>query len=140
MNRNKRGYPYKNLKFVVAVVAVGAVAIRVGRKLLTKAEVLHPGVYIDEIPTGTRPIEGVGTSTAAFVGSKDKRLKPPSRRARVRYREPKRTRLGTERHHFGHFAQCPQWVESGHLTATQRSSAIDWLSYERQGAAVCPQY
>lgn len=29
---------------------------------------LHPGVYIEEIPSGVRPIEGVGTSTAAFVG------------------------------------------------------------------------
>ena len=29
---------------------------------------LHPGVYIEEIPSGVKPIEGVGTSTAAFVG------------------------------------------------------------------------
>jgi Bacteriophage tail sheath protein len=29
---------------------------------------LHPGVYVEEIPSGARPIEGVGTSTAAFVG------------------------------------------------------------------------
>ena len=29
---------------------------------------LHPGVYVEEIPSGVRPIEGVGTSTAAFVG------------------------------------------------------------------------
>ncbi|MCB1125122.1 MAG: phage tail sheath family protein, partial [Verrucomicrobiae bacterium] len=29
---------------------------------------LHPGVYIEEIPSGAKPIEGVGTSTAAFVG------------------------------------------------------------------------
>jgi uncharacterized protein len=28
----------------------------------------HPGVYVEEIPSGVRPIEGVGTSTAAFVG------------------------------------------------------------------------
>jgi phage tail sheath protein FI len=27
-----------------------------------------PGVYIEEIPAGTRPIEAVGTSTAGFVG------------------------------------------------------------------------
>lgn len=30
---------------------------------------LHPGVYIQEIPSGVRPIEGVSTSTAAFVGT-----------------------------------------------------------------------
>jgi len=29
---------------------------------------LHPGVYIEEIPSGVKPIEGVSTSTAAFVG------------------------------------------------------------------------
>ena len=32
------------------------------------AERLHPGVYVDEISSGIRPIEGVGTSTAAFLG------------------------------------------------------------------------
>ncbi len=30
---------------------------------------LHPGVYIEEIPSGARPIEGVATSVAAFVGA-----------------------------------------------------------------------
>jgi len=29
---------------------------------------LSPGVYVEEVPAGTRPIEGVGTSVAAFVG------------------------------------------------------------------------
>lgn len=29
---------------------------------------LHPGVYIEEIPSGSRPIEGVSTSVAAFIG------------------------------------------------------------------------
>ena len=32
------------------------------------AEYLSPGVYIEEINTGPRPIEGVGTACAAFVG------------------------------------------------------------------------
>ena len=30
---------------------------------------LHPGVYIEEIPSGAKPIEGVSTSVAAFVGA-----------------------------------------------------------------------
>lgn len=30
---------------------------------------LHPGVYIEEIPSGSKPIEGVATSIAAFVGA-----------------------------------------------------------------------
>ncbi|HKQ05846.1 MAG TPA: phage tail sheath subtilisin-like domain-containing protein [Blastocatellia bacterium] len=29
---------------------------------------LHPGVYIEEVSSGVRPIEGVSTSTAAFIG------------------------------------------------------------------------
>ncbi len=29
---------------------------------------LHPGVYVEEVSSGVRPIEGVSTSTAAFVG------------------------------------------------------------------------
>ncbi len=29
---------------------------------------LTPGIYIEEISTGPRPIEAVGTSTAAFIG------------------------------------------------------------------------
>jgi len=31
-------------------------------------EYLSPGVYVEEIANGPRPIQGVGTSTAAFVG------------------------------------------------------------------------
>src|SRR5262245_62385923 len=29
---------------------------------------LTPGVYVEEIPSSNRPIEGVGTAVAAFVG------------------------------------------------------------------------
>src|SRR4051794_16556137 len=35
-------------------------------------ELLHPGVYTFETSSGVRPIEGVSTSTAAFVGVADK--------------------------------------------------------------------
>jgi hypothetical protein len=33
------------------------------------ASYLHPGVYIEEIPSGAKPIEGVSTSVAAFIGA-----------------------------------------------------------------------
>ena len=33
---------------------------------------LHPGVYVEEIPSGAKPIEAVGTSIAAFVGAAKK--------------------------------------------------------------------
>ena len=29
---------------------------------------LTPGVYVEEIPSANKPIEGVGTAIAAFVG------------------------------------------------------------------------
>ena len=31
-------------------------------------ELLHPGVYLQEVPSGVQPIEGVSTSTACFIG------------------------------------------------------------------------
>lgn len=43
-------------------------------------EHLHPGVYIQEIPSGLRPIEGVSTSNAAFVGKAEK---GPVRKAKM---------------------------------------------------------
>ncbi|HEV7991903.1 MAG TPA: phage tail sheath family protein [Gemmatimonadaceae bacterium] len=36
------------------------------------AEYLHPGVYIEEISRGPRPIEGVPTSTAALIGEAER--------------------------------------------------------------------
>jgi phage tail sheath protein FI len=35
-------------------------------------EFLHPGVYLEEIENGPRPIEGVATSTAAFLGETER--------------------------------------------------------------------
>jgi len=35
-------------------------------------QVSYPGVYVEEIPSGVKPIEGVSTSTAAFVGVSEK--------------------------------------------------------------------
>ena len=32
------------------------------------ASYLHPGVYVEEIPSGSKPIEAAGTSTACFIG------------------------------------------------------------------------
>ena len=32
------------------------------------AEYLSPGVYVEEFDSGGKPMEGVGTSTAGFIG------------------------------------------------------------------------
>src|SRR5262245_35567822 len=34
---------------------------------------LTPGVYIEEMPSGSKPIQGVGTAVAAFLGFTQKR-------------------------------------------------------------------
>ena len=39
---------------------------------------LSPGVYVEEIDSGSRPIEGVGTAVAAFVGAQKERKTPPA--------------------------------------------------------------
>jgi len=36
--------------------------------MATLASIKSPGVYIQEMPSGSRPIEGVGTAIAAFIG------------------------------------------------------------------------
>ena len=44
-------------------------------KLLPKydmAEYLSPGVYVEEFESGMRPMEGVSTSTAGFIGLAEK--------------------------------------------------------------------
>ena len=41
-------------------------------------EYLHPGVYIEEIERGPKPIEGVPTSTAAFLGETERGSTDPT--------------------------------------------------------------
>lgn len=41
-------------------------------------EYLHPGVYVEEIERGPKPIEGVPTSTAAFIGETERGTLKPS--------------------------------------------------------------
>ena len=41
-------------------------------RLYYVADYSYPGVYVDEISTGPRSIEGVGTSTAGFVGETER--------------------------------------------------------------------
>jgi phage tail sheath protein FI len=43
------------------------------------ATFLHPGVYVREIPSGTRAIEGVPTSTTIFVGETERGPLAPTR-------------------------------------------------------------
>jgi len=43
---------------------------------------LSPGVHMEEVSSGSRPIEGVGTAVAAFVGfAEDGPFSTPPRRA-----------------------------------------------------------
>jgi phage tail sheath protein FI len=38
------------------------------KKKKASSSYLSPGVYVEEISSGAKPIEGVGTAVAAFVG------------------------------------------------------------------------
>src|SRR3954447_10149406 len=42
------------------------------RRTCRMPQYLSPGVYVEEVEAGSRPIEGVGTAVAAFVGLADK--------------------------------------------------------------------
>ena len=39
-------------------------------------EYLSPGVYVEEVSGGAKPIEAVGTSTACFIGFTERVPKP----------------------------------------------------------------
>ena len=53
------------VKLAVLAVAVYAVATESGRERLKRAR----ETYTQEVSSGARPIEAVGTAVAAFVGS-----------------------------------------------------------------------
>jgi hypothetical protein len=74
MARNRRSDPYKNFNFrlLLGAVVAGVAALGIFRRLFNRLERRAPGVYIEETPAGARPIEGVGTSTAGFVGASPK--------------------------------------------------------------------
>jgi hypothetical protein len=52
----------------LALVGAGIVVVVVAAKKRRRARYRSPGVYVEEVPAASKPIEGVGTSTAAFVG------------------------------------------------------------------------
>ena len=52
----------------LAVVALGAALVVVAAKKGKKRVKAAAGVYVEEVSSGARPIEAVGTSIAAFVG------------------------------------------------------------------------
>lgn len=51
-------------------------------------ELLHPGVYVREVSSGVRPIEGVSTSTAAFIGVAEKGPIPGTKLSNGRTAQP----------------------------------------------------
>ena len=81
MVNRKRRDPYRNFNFIIAIgTAVGGLAaLGILRRLFGRVEVRPPGVHVEETPTGTRPIEGAGTSTAGVAGRPRKRSTRTSR-------------------------------------------------------------
>ena len=56
----------------VVLIAAGVVAVAAVAK-----KYLSPGVYVQEIPSTPRPIEGVGTSTVGRVSDDSEKPKKP---------------------------------------------------------------
>jgi hypothetical protein len=81
MANNKRRDPYRNFNFLTLVggAVAGIAALGFVRKLFARLERRYPGVYVEEKPTGPRPIEGVGTSTAGRAGGPRKPARRPTR-------------------------------------------------------------
>ena len=52
----------------LAFIGLGVVAVAVASKNGRKRVKLAQGVYIEEVSSGSRPIQAVGTAVAAFVG------------------------------------------------------------------------
>ena len=55
----------------IALVGIGAVAVAVAAKKAKKAKKrvkLAVDTYMEAVSSGAKPIEGVGTAVAAFVG------------------------------------------------------------------------
>lgn len=68
--------PFGNFNFKVLFGAIGGLAaLGIVGRLITRARRRSPGVYIEEVPAGPRPIGGVGTTTAGFVGMAPRQAK-----------------------------------------------------------------
>jgi hypothetical protein len=51
-----------------ALAGVGVVVIAVAAKKAKRRAYRAAAVYVEEVSSGSKPIEGVGTAIAAFVG------------------------------------------------------------------------
>jgi hypothetical protein len=80
MTRDSRRDPYRNFNFRVLFGAIGGVAaLGIVGKLVAAArrrKRRRPPVVIEEVSSGARPIEAVGTSTAGFVGTAPRKARP----------------------------------------------------------------
>ena len=95
VSNGRRHDPYKSFNFrllPVATLAGLAVFGIVKRLFTTRRKKDRSPAPVEEIPAGPRPIEGVGTSTAGFVGTAPKRtrqVRPAASRAPRSSRKPK---------------------------------------------------
>jgi hypothetical protein len=95
VSNSRRFDPYKAFKFRVLAAAAlaGIAAFGIVKRLGTSASKRRKGHArprpIEEVDTGARPIEAVGTSTAGFVGTAPEQPRPTPSRTR---KSPRKTK------------------------------------------------
>jgi hypothetical protein len=94
VSNGRRHDPYRGFKFRVlpAATLAGLAVFGVVKKLLTtRRKKDRSPAPVEEVSAGSRPIEGVATSTAGFVGNAPKRTRqarPAASRGRRGPRKP----------------------------------------------------
>src|SRR5258708_21135644 len=96
---------------------------------LLMPELLHPGVYVQEVPAAVKPIEGGSTSTAAFIGIADKGPIPGTKMPNLRPAQPLLVTSFTENtRNFGGFRSdsCLTYASRGF--------------FDNRASRVCPSH
>ncbi len=85
-----------------------------------------PGIYVEEVPSGARPIGAVGTSTAGFVGSAPD--PPPAATRRSRSTTGRSSCGSTPR---GPTYRAPRWPARSSASSTTAAAAATWSTSAR---------
>jgi uncharacterized protein len=97
-----------------------------GGKIMARTVYQAPGVYVEEVPSAQKPIAGVGTNTAAFIGIVEDEIKYPVINHQYDPVEAKKAVAGADLHkpELDRLEAQKRDLESGKADADQRLSDI----------------